>query len=99
RTAQALLPGGNYRQAAGEFARCEELAPAWAEPKLWLALSCIDRRDFAAALELTDRVRAAGPPQDPVGLAQLLVCRTTALQGLGRTNEAAACLASFLSQY
>jgi tetratricopeptide (TPR) repeat protein len=32
-------------------------------------------------------------------LAQLLMCRTTALQGLGRTNEAAACLESFISQY
>ena len=27
------------------------------------------------------------------------MCQTTALQGLGRTNEAAACLESFISQY
>ncbi len=99
RAAQALLPGGNYRQAAKEFARCGELAPEWAEPKLWLALSYIGRRDFAGALALTERVQSAGPPQDGAGLAQLLMCRTTALQGLGRTNEAAACLESFLTQH
>jgi Tfp pilus assembly protein PilF len=99
RAAQALLPGGNYRQAAQEFARCGELAPEWAEPKLWLALSYIGGRNFAGALELTERVQASGPPQDGAGLAQLLMCRTTALQGLGRTNEAAACLESFIAQY
>ena len=99
RAAQALVPGGNYRQAAEEFARCAELAPEWAEPKLWLALNYIDRRDFAGALELTEAVQSSGPPQDGTGLAQLLMCRTTALQGLGRTNEATACLESFISQY
>jgi len=99
RAAQVLLPGGNYRQAAGDFARCEELAPEWAEPKLWLALSYIGQRDFASALELTEGVQTSGPPQDGAGLAKLLMCRTTALQGLGRTNEAAACLESFISQY
>jgi len=99
RAAQVLLPGGNYRQATEEFARCGELAPEWAEPKLWLALSYIGRRDFASALELTERIRTSGPPQDGAGLAQLLMCRTTALQGLGRTNEAAVCLESFISQY
>jgi tetratricopeptide (TPR) repeat protein len=99
RAAQALLPGGNYRQAAGGFARCGELAPEWVEPKLWLALSYISQRDFASALELTQRVQTSGPPQDGAGLAQLLMYQTTALQGLGRTNEAAACLESFINQH
>jgi len=97
--AQVLRPGLNFRQAAGDFARCGELAPEWVEPKLWLALSYIDLRDFASALELTERIQASGPPQDGAGLAQLLMCRTTALQGLGRTNEAGAYLESFISQY
>ncbi len=98
-TAQALRPGANYRQAAGDFARCTELAPEWAEPKLWLAWTYIELREFASAWELTERVQTAGPPQDGLGLAQLLMCRTTALQGLGRTNEAAACLEGFISQH
>jgi tetratricopeptide (TPR) repeat protein len=99
RAAQVMLPGGNYRQAAAEFIRCGELAPEWAEPKLWLALSYIDLRDCARALELTERVQASGPPQDGAVLAQLLMCRTTALQGLDRTNEAAAYLERFIIQY
>ena len=97
--AQVLRPGANYRQAAGEFARCGELAPEWVEPKLWLALSYIDLRDFASALELTERVQTACPPQHAAGQAQLLMYRTMAFQGLGRTNEAAACLESFISQH
>ena len=78
RAAQTLLAGGNYQQAAGEFARCRELAPEWAEPKLWLALNYIVRRDFAGALELTESVQTSGPSQDPAVLARLLMCRTTA---------------------
>jgi tetratricopeptide (TPR) repeat protein len=97
--AQVLRPGANYRQAAGDFARCGELAPDWVEPKLWLALSYIDLGDFARALELTQRVQTAGPPQHAAGLAQLLMYRMTALQRLGRTNEAAACVESFIGQH
>ena len=97
--AQVMRQGANYRQAAGDFARCGELAPEWVEPKLWLALSYIDLRDFASALEMTEGVQTAGPPRDAAGLAQLLMYRTTALQGLGRTNEAAACLEGFISQH
>jgi tetratricopeptide (TPR) repeat protein len=96
---QALLPGGNDRQAARGFARCAALAPDWPEPKLWLALSYIDLRDFPNALELTESIQSSGALRDGTGLSQLLMCRTTALQGLGRTNEAAACLEGFISQY
>jgi Tfp pilus assembly protein PilF len=94
-----LLAGGNYTQAAEEFARCGELAPEWVEPKLWRALNYLVRRDFASALELTESVGTSGPPQDGAGLAELLMCRTAALEGLGRTNEATACLESFISQH
>ena len=97
--AQTLLAGRHNRQAARELARCTELAPDWLEPKLWLALSHIDLRDFAGALELTERIQSSGQAQDETGLAQLLFCRTTALRGLGHTNEASASLASFLGQH
>jgi tetratricopeptide (TPR) repeat protein len=99
RTAHAFLAGGDYRQAAREFTRCSELAPGWAEPKLWLALSYIGLQDFARALAATEQAQASAPPQDAGGLAELMTCQTTALQGLGRTNEAAACLETFLRQY
>jgi len=98
RTGRVLLAGGNYRQAIAEFGRAEELAPDWPAPKLLLAQSYIELRDFSRALEVTDRSQASSPPQDGPGLARLLECRATALRGLGRTNEAAACIEVFLTQ-
>lgn len=97
--ASALLAARNNYQAAREFARCAELAPDWLEPRVWLALSYIDLGEFGKALELVDRIQATGAPQDGTGVSELLLCRTTALRGLGRTNEAAACVESFVKQY
>ena len=99
RTGRLLLTGGNPRQAGNEFARCAELAPEWPAPKLWQAQSCIELRDFSRALELADRVQAAGPPQEGPPLSRLLACRANALRGLGRTNEAEACIEDFLTRY
>ena len=84
--AQVLRPGANFRQAAEDFARCGELAPEWGEPKLWLALSYIDLRDFARGLELTERVQTSGPPQDGAGLAQLSDVPDDSIAGAG-TDE------------
>ena len=97
--ARTYLAGGHNRQAAREFRRCAELAPAWPEPRLWLALNYIDLRDFASALEQTDHIQASAPPRNGAGLARLMMCHTTALQGLGRTNEADACIESFVREY
>jgi tetratricopeptide (TPR) repeat protein len=97
--ARALLAGRNYQQAAREFARCAELAPDWPEPKVWQGLSYIDLQEYGTALDLADRIQRMSPPQDEAGLAELLLCRTTALRGLGRTNEAAACIESFVRGY
>jgi tetratricopeptide (TPR) repeat protein len=97
--AHMFREGKNDYQAARDFARCVELAPDWPEPKLWLALSYMDLQDFARALAWTDRLQASSPLLDTTGRSQLLLCRATALKGLGRTNDAAACIASFANQY
>ena len=98
-TARVLLGSGKPRQAIREFARCADLAPDWLEPKLWLAQGHVAVREFASALVLTDDIQAVGLPPDGPGLAQFLFCRATALEGLGRTNEAAACIESFVTQH
>jgi tetratricopeptide (TPR) repeat protein len=96
--ARGLLAEQNNRQAVGELARCIELAPDWTEPRLWLALGYIDLRDFTNALAVTDGIKAMPTPPQGIDLAQQIFCRTTALQSLGRTNEAAADLETFISQ-
>jgi tetratricopeptide (TPR) repeat protein len=99
RTGRVLLALGSPLQATSAFARAAELAPDWAAPKLWQAQCHIQMRHFAAALRVADSVQPPNLPQDGAGLARLLDCRATALNGLGRTDEAARCLESFLSQY
>ena len=99
RSGRLLLSSGNGRQAVAEFTRCAELAPDWPTPKLWLAQSHIQLRDFTNALEVTDVIERAGRPEEGQSLARLLECRATALRGLGRTNDAAACIESFLTQH
>jgi tetratricopeptide (TPR) repeat protein len=99
RTGRVFLQGGNIRQATASFARSVELAPDWIPPKLWLAECRIGSGDFAGALKLTDDLQAAYQPTNGLALAQLLGCRVIALRGLGRTNEAARCLESFVNQY
>jgi tetratricopeptide (TPR) repeat protein len=98
-TGRVLLGSGKPHQAIREFARCADLAPDWQEPQLWLAQGHVAVQEFASALVLTDGIQAVGLPRDGAGLAQLLFCRATALEGLGRTNEAAACLESFVTQH
>src|SRR5205807_2260931 len=71
----------------------------WGEPPVWLALSYIDLRQFAKALETLDRIEAGSASRDSDGIAELLLCRTTALRGLGRTNDATACVECFINQY
>jgi tetratricopeptide (TPR) repeat protein len=99
RTAGVMQAGGNTRQAADDFVRCIELAPDWPAPKLRLARSSLYLGDFAGALALSDRVLAASRQLSASGLADLLYCRATALAGLGRTNDAAACAENFIRQY
>jgi tetratricopeptide (TPR) repeat protein len=97
--AQALLQEGNVRQATREFARCKELAPDWAEPGGWLALGYINAGDAQRALALTHEIEKQEPPPAPQILAELIVCRTSALQQLGRTNEIATVLQEFVGRY
>jgi tetratricopeptide (TPR) repeat protein len=99
RTGRWSLAGGNNRQAAAAFARCAELAPDWNTPRLWLAQSLIQLGEFAVALKSADAISESSMAQDGLGLSRLLECRSTALRGLGRTNEAAAVLQNFLNQY
>ena len=99
RTGRVLLAQGGLRQAIEAFARSAELAPQWTAPKLWLAQTYVQLRDFATALEVTDRIQAPNLPPDGAGLARLLDCRVSALRGLGRTNEAARCLENFVTEY
>jgi tetratricopeptide (TPR) repeat protein len=97
-TARVLLGAGEPRQAIWELARCAELAPDWLEPKLWRAQGHVAVREFASALRLTEEIEAAGKPSEASDIAQFVFCRATALQGLGRTNEFAACIESFVGQ-
>ena len=96
---KALLETGNSRQATAAFARCSELAPNWTEPKVWVALGLLDLRRYTDALDLSDRVAAAAQVEDANTLSKLLLCRTTALQGLGRTNDSRAGVEAFAQQY
>jgi tetratricopeptide (TPR) repeat protein len=98
-TARVLLARGEPRQAIEEFARCAELAPDWLEPKLWQAQGHIAVREFASASRLTEQIEAAGGSQEGSCIAQFLFCRAAALAGLGRTNEAAACIERSITQH
>ena len=98
-SARVWLAGGQFRQASTDFARCAELEPGWVEAKLGLAQSLARMQDFDGALRITEQIQTANPPQDAQGLAQLLLCRVNALQGLGRTNDAAACIELFAGRY
>jgi tetratricopeptide (TPR) repeat protein len=99
RTGRVLEAAGFPRQAAAEFGRGAELAPEWPVPKLWLARCRLELGDFAGALELTERMQVSSPPKTGAGRADLLYYRATALRGLGRTNEASACIEGFLRDY
>ncbi len=98
-SARALFARGTGRQAAVEFARCAELAPEWPEPRLWLAQTLLEDRDFEGALHTTEEVQSAGLRSDGSGLAQLLFCRAMALQGLNRTNESLRCVSDFVTRH
>jgi tetratricopeptide (TPR) repeat protein len=98
-TGRVLLAGGRPHQAIRELARCADLAPDWLEPRLWLAQGHVAAQEFASALHVTDAIEASSPPRDGTGIAQLLFCRSTALQGLGRTNEAGNCINAFVTQH
>ena len=97
-TGRVLLASRNYRQAVAAFARGAELAPDWPAPKLGLAQSYNLLRDFVGALELADGIQVSNPPTRGPGLAQLLQCRTMALRGLGRTNDATLYIRSFVDE-
>jgi tetratricopeptide (TPR) repeat protein len=99
RTGRMLLDSGNTIQAMESFQRCLELAPDWAAPKLWLAECLVQFRSFAAAFDATQQLQASGALKDGPALAHLLQCRVSSLKGLGRTNEAIACLESYATQF
>jgi len=81
------------------FERCLELAPDWAAARLWMAEGLVRARNFAAALELTDELQNSNALKDGSALAHLLQCRVTSLKGLGRPNEATACVESYASKF
>lgn len=99
RTGRAFLANGNTRLAASAFQRSANLAPDWPPPKLWLAQSLIEQRNFAEALEVTDVIQSTSLPQEGAGLAQLLARRVVSLRGLGLTNEIAACADGFVREH
>lgn len=99
RTGRAFLANGNTRLAANAFQRSSELAPDWPPPKLWLAQSWLEQGDFTEALKVADSIESASMPQGGPGLAQLLHCRATALQGLGRTNEMVGWIDGFVGEH
>jgi len=96
---RVLLAAHNPRQAANKFARCAELAPGWPAPRLWQAQSLNIARQFSRALELTEQLNANRQGLKGPGLAQLLICRTVALRGLDRTNDAAVYLEQFVNEH
>ena len=96
---RVLLAVRNPRQAANAFVRCAALAPGWTAPRLWLAQSYNAMRQFTQALEITDEIDANRQSLKGPGLAELILCRTMALRGLGRTNDAAAYLEQFVNQH
>jgi tetratricopeptide (TPR) repeat protein len=98
-SARVLLAGGKPRQAIEEFARCAELAPGWLEPKLWLAQARVAAREFASVLQVTHDIEAAHQSLAGSELAQFVFCQAAALEGLGRTNEVAACIEGFVSRH
>ncbi len=98
RTGRILMTGGNPVQAAEAFARSIALAPNWVAPRLWLADVCNDLNEFTTALDMTSQVlNLAEQPEE--ALPQLLYCRATAMQQLGQTNAAAACIEDFRSKH
>ena len=97
RTGRVLSGVGLPRQSATEFARSAELAPDWAMPRLWLAQSGLELRDFAGALRLAQSIQASDLPGS--GRARLLNCQATALWELGRTNDAVALVESFVERF
>jgi tetratricopeptide (TPR) repeat protein len=96
---RVLLAAHNPRQAVSVFARCAELAPAWPLPKLWQAQSHNLAGQFTEALTIIDRIDESRQNLKGPGLAQLLVCKTLALRGLGRTNDAKAYLEQFINSH
>lgn len=98
-TGRVLLATRNPRQATEAFARCAVLATNWLSPKLWLAHSHNLTRNFVPALEVTDALQADRQGLKGHGLAQLLFCRAASLRGLGRTNDAAALIEQYVSEY
>jgi hypothetical protein len=98
-TSRLLSTGANIRQATVELMRCTELAPAWLAPKLLLAQNYIQLGDFAQALHVTDDIQSSNQSQRGPEISSLLKYRATALARLGRTNDAVACIESFINQY
>jgi len=96
---RVLLAVHNPRQAVSAFARCVELSPAWPAPRLWQAQCYNITRQFDQALELTEQLDAHRQGLKGPGLAELVICRTMALRGAGRTNAAATYLEQFVSEH
>jgi tetratricopeptide (TPR) repeat protein len=99
RTARVSLARGEHFQALTGFARCMELATNWAAPILWRAEAFLELGGFEQALALAEKSVPMVPPDNSADLSQLLHCRTLALAGLKRTNDAVATIESFVSQY
>ena len=99
RTGRVLGGAGLLRQSAAAFARSAELAPDWATPRLWLAQTALDLRDFTGALRLAEAIETSNLAVDGLGRARLLDCEASALWGLGRTNDALAVTERLLEQF
>jgi len=99
RTAAILWADQNYHQAAREFMRCVELAPDQLAPRLGLAESYLGLSDYVSALRLAESISASSPPRDAMEESRVVSCRARALHGLGRREEAEACIGSFASRH
>jgi tetratricopeptide (TPR) repeat protein len=98
-TGRMYLGANNPRQALDAFARSTVLAPDWAGPKLWQALSQNVLGNFAASLALTDPLLAVPATLQGPGLAQLLSIRALALRQTGQTNKANAFIERFALEH
>jgi tetratricopeptide (TPR) repeat protein len=96
---QVWYSGRNYHQALAAYSRCAELAPHWPAATLWQARSQLALGNYASALALTENLAPSSFAADAAALGQHLFCRTTAQDGLGRTNEAARILADFVQEH
>ena len=98
-TAYMLWAEGNYHQAADGYARCADLDPGWLAAKIGLAECYLRVKEFSGALHLAEKVASSSPPAAAIDEAKVVSFRSRALEGLGRKEEAEACIVDLASRH